>query len=75
MASYNGSKMMVFIGVFISALVGLLFAPQISTQVTAVQTAINDSSSLEHTLYGYVPAFYALLMIGLMVGSLYKMFK
>jgi len=73
MASFG--KVMVFIGVFISALVGLMFAPEITAQVTAVQTAINDSDSLEHTLYGYVPAFYALLMIGLMVGSLIKMFR
>lgn len=66
---------LLFIGVFISALVGLMFAPEITDQVDAVQTAINDSDSLEHTLYGYVPGFYALLMIGLMVGALYKFFR
>jgi len=64
-----------FVGVFISALVGLMFAPEVSTQVTAVQTAINDATALESVLYGYVPAFYALLMIGLMIGALVKMFR
>lgn len=66
---------LLFIGIFISALVGLMFAPEISSQVENVQTAIDDNTSLEHTLYGYVPAFYALLMIGLMVGALYKFFR
>jgi len=64
-----------FIFIFLTALIGLMFAPEISTQVTTVQTAINDSDSLEHTLYGFLPAFYALCMIGMMVGALYKLFK
>lgn len=64
-----------FIFIFITALVALMFAPEISSQVDDVQTAINDSTSLEHTLYGYIPAFYALCCIGIMIGSMIKIFK
>jgi len=67
-----GSSMLTFIGVFISALVGLMFV----NEVTALcASAVTNSTGIAATIYGYIPAFYALLMIGLMVGALYKMFK
>jgi len=67
-----GSSMMVFIGVFISALVGLMFVSEIQGLSDG---AVENSSGISATIYGYIPAFYALLMIGLMVGALYRIFK
>jgi len=67
-----GSSMMVFIGVFISALVGLMFVSEIA-QLSF--DASNNTTGIASTVYGFVPAFYALLMVGLMVGALYRIFK
>ena len=56
-----------FIYLFISALIGLLFAEPIEELATSVA---NNSSGITATLYGYLPLFYALCLVGLMVGSL-----
>jgi ABC-type dipeptide/oligopeptide/nickel transport system permease component len=67
-----GGSVLVFVGVFISALVGLLFAPTIADEAASVA---NNTTGIASTLYNYMPVFYALLLVGMMIGSLYRIFK
>ena len=60
-------KGMEFVYLFVAAFIGLLFAEPIAELATSVA---NNTTGMASTLYGYLPVFYALCMIGLMVGSL-----
>lgn len=65
----------VFIYLFIGALVGLMFAPEINSMSDdAATNATAEGYTMAATIYGYLPTFYALCLVGLMVGSLYKFF-
>ncbi len=60
-----------FVYIFVGALIGLMFVNSI--QVLA-DGAVANSSGIAATIYGYIPAMYALCCLGLIIGSLYKFF-
>ncbi len=60
-----------FVYIFVGALIGLMFVNSIG-DLSA--DAVNNSSGIASTIYGYVPAMYALCCLGLIIGSLYKFF-
>lgn len=65
-------KGITFIYIFIGAFIGLLFAPQVGTLAAG---AVENSTGMSATIYGYIDEMYALCCLGLMVGSLYKFFR
>ncbi len=65
-------KGMEFIYIFIGALIGLMFSGEIGNLATS---AVENSTGIAASIYGYLPAFYALCCLGLMAGSIYKFFK
>lgn len=69
MARMNGIN---FVYIFVGALIGLMFVGSIETLAS---DAVSNSSGIAATIYGYVPAMYALCCLGLLVGSLYLFFK
>lgn len=65
---------MVFIWVFIAALIGLLFAPEINHQALLIYEN-STNPSITNTIYEYLGTFYALGLLGVMVGAIWKFFK
>jgi len=63
MANGDGS---VFVGTFITCIVGLLFAEDLHQMA---QDIANNTTGLASTLYGYVGVFYALILIAIMAGT------
>ena len=68
----SGIKGIEFIYLFVSAFIGLLFAEPINTLATNVA---NNSTGMASVLYSYIGVFYALCLIGLMIGALAGFFK
>ncbi len=56
-----------FIYIFVGAFIGLMFATPIGEMAADVA---NNSTGLAATIYGYLDEFYALCLMGLMVGSI-----
>ena len=60
-----------FIYIFVSALIGLIFAEPIGTLAADIA---NNTTGISATIYGYLDEMYALCLLGLMVGSLAMFF-
>lgn len=62
----------VLIGTFIGALVGLILLPEVNTLCTDVAANV---SGITKTVVEFLPTFYALLLLGMMAGALWKLFR
>lgn len=60
-----------FIYIFVGALIGLIFAEPIDTLAAGVA---ENTTGITSTIYGYLGTFYALCLLGMMVGSLAMFF-
>jgi len=74
--SSTGRQMGVLIGVFIACLVGLIFLPEVAQLCSNAQSneTIANGSAIVVSIVGFIPVFYALLLLGAMAGALWRMF-
>ena len=56
-------KMSELFGTVLAVVFGLSLLPIVISQKTSAQTAINDSTSAEHTLVGLIPLIYVMIVI------------
>lgn len=61
------AKGLQFVYIFVGAFIGLLFVGPVGDLATS---AVENSTGMAATIYGYIDEMYALCCIGFMVGSL-----